>query len=91
MSLKLFQRNGVWYFRGTVAGRRFYQPAKTTDRKVAERIKAETEAQAWQRRFDGPGAGLTMAQVFTAYLDADKSERSFSSWQSTGRIRWRKM
>ncbi|WP_320176698.1 site-specific integrase [Roseovarius pacificus] len=75
MPLKLFQRKGVWYFRGTVAGRRFYQSSKTTDRKIAERIKAETEAKAWQRNFDGPGAGLTMAQVFTAYLDADKSER----------------
>lgn len=75
MSLKLFQRGEVWYFRGTVAGRRLYQSTKTTDRKVAERLKAEAEAKAWQRRFDGPGAGLTMAQVFTAYLDADKPER----------------
>lgn len=75
MSLKLHKRGKVWYIRGTVAGRRFYQSAKTPDRKTAERIKAEIESKAWQRRFDGPGAGLTMAQVFTAYLDAGKPDR----------------
>lgn len=75
MPLTIYQRGKVWHYRGTVAGRRFRGSTGTVDRKTAERIKAEIEQSAWQRRFDGPGAGLTMAQVFNAYLDAEKSER----------------
>lgn len=75
MSLKLRKRGKVWYMYGTVAGRRFRDSTHTTDKKIAERIKADTEALAWQRRFDGPGAGLTMAQAFIAYLDAGKPDR----------------
>jgi len=75
MSLKLFRRGDVWHFRGTVAGRRLRGSTGTTEKPRAERIKAEIEQKAWQNRLDGPEAGLTMAQVFTAYLDADKSER----------------
>ncbi len=75
MPLTLHRRGKNWHYRGTVAGRRLRGSTGTADRAIAERIKAEVEAKAWDRRFDGPGAGLTMAQVFTAYLDADKPER----------------
>lgn len=75
MPLTLHRRGKNWHYRGTVAGRRLRGSTGTADRSIAERIKAEVEAKAWDRRFDGPGAGLTMAQVFTAYLDADKPER----------------
>ncbi len=75
MPLALYRRGDVWHFRGTVSGRRLRGSTGTSDRNIAERIKAETEAKAWDRKFDGPGAGLTMAQVFTAYLDAEKQER----------------
>ena len=75
MPLTLHRRGKNWHYRGTVAGRRLRGSTGTADRTIAERIKAEVEAKAWDRRFDGPGAGLTMAQVFTAYLDADKPER----------------
>ncbi|MCV0427327.1 MAG: tyrosine-type recombinase/integrase [Roseibium sp.] len=75
MPLEIFRRGKVWHHRGTINGRRLRGSTKTTDRKTAERVKAEVEARAWQRHFDGPGAGLTMAQVFTAYLDAGKSDR----------------
>lgn len=75
MPLTLHRRGKNWHYRGTVAGRRLRGSTGTADRSIAERIKAEVEAKAWDRRFDGPGAGLTMAQVFTAYLDSDKPER----------------
>ncbi len=75
MPLSLHKRGNIWHVRGTVAGREIRRSAQTSDKKIAERFKAEIEARAWQRRFDGPGAGLTMAQVFNEYLDADKSER----------------
>ncbi|HCP81265.1 MAG TPA: site-specific integrase [Octadecabacter sp.] len=75
MPLKLYLRGKIWHYRGSVAGRQLRGTTGATEKARAERVKAEIEQRAWQRRFDGPGAGLTMAQVFTAYLDADKSER----------------
>lgn len=75
MALTLFRRGEIWHYSGTVAGRRLRGTTKTADRKVAEQVAAEIEHQAWQRRFYGPGAGLTMAQVFLAYLDAQKPDR----------------
>ncbi|QFT30097.1 Tyrosine recombinase XerD [Labrenzia sp. THAF82] len=75
MPLEIYRRGKVWHYRGTVNGRRLRGSTRTTERKIAERVKTEVEARAWQRHFDGPGAGLTMAQVFTAYLDAGKSDR----------------
>lgn len=75
MPLEIYKRGEIWHYRGTVAGRRLRGTTGTTERKLAERIKAEIEAKAWNRHLDGPGAGLTMAQVFNAYLDADKSDR----------------
>ncbi|MFN3276103.1 MAG: tyrosine-type recombinase/integrase [Paracoccus sp. (in: a-proteobacteria)] len=75
MSLEIFKRGAIWHYRGSVAGRRLRGTTGASDRKIAERIKAEIEAKAWNRHLDGPGAGLTMAQVFSAYLDAERSER----------------
>lgn len=75
MPLEIYRRGEIWHYRGTVAGRRLRGTTGTSDRKIAERIKAEVESRAWQRRLDGPGAGLTMAQVLNAYLDANKPER----------------
>ncbi|MBA85987.1 tyrosine-type recombinase/integrase [Thalassobius sp. S69A] len=75
MPLTLYQRGNIWHYRGSVAGRRLRGSCKTSDRKIAERVKAEVEAKAWQGKFEGPGAALTMAQVFHAYLDAEKPAR----------------
>lgn len=75
MPLSLYRRGKIWHYRGTVAGRRLRESTGTADRKIAERIKAEVENLAWQRHLDGPRAGLTMAQVFNAYLDAGKPDR----------------
>ncbi|MET4104245.1 integrase [Roseovarius sp. MBR-78] len=75
MPIEIYKRGRFWHYRGSVAGRRLRGSTKATDRQNAERIAAEIEHKAWQRRFDGPGAGLTMSQVFTAYLDAQKPER----------------
>lgn len=89
MSVKIYQRKDgkVWHFRGTVSGRRLRGSTGTTDKNLAKRIAAEAEAKAWQRRLDGPGAGLTMAQAFIAYLDAEKPDRFVSKvaayWKDT--------
>lgn len=75
MPLEIYRRGEIWHYRGTVNGRRIRRSSRTSDRKIAERLKSEIEARAWQRHFEGPGADLTMAQVFNAYLDAGKSDR----------------
>jgi len=75
MSFKLHKREKIWHYSGTISGRRLRGSTGTTDKTIAKRIAAEAENQAWQRRLDGPGAGLTMSQIFTAYLDAGKSDR----------------
>lgn len=75
MSLKLHKRGKFWHYSGTVAGRRYRGTTGATEKSHAERVASEIEHKAWQRRFDGPGADLTMAQAFTAYLDAGKSDR----------------
>ena len=75
MPLKIYQRGEIWHYRGTVAGQRLRGSCQTADRKTAQRIAAEIEARAWKGHLDGPEATLTMAQVFTAYLDAGKPDR----------------
>ena len=75
MPLTLHRRGKVWHYRGTVAGQRLRGSTGAVDRKLAERIAAETEAAAWRSHLDGPGAELTFAQATAAYLDAGKPSR----------------
>lgn len=73
MPLKLYQRNGIWHYRGSVAGRRLRGSCKTKDKTVAAREASQVETREWQRRHDGPGAVLTFAQAAMHYRKAGKS------------------
>lgn len=73
--LKLTKRGGIWHLTGTVAGCRIRRTTGTADKATAERIKAETEALAWQRRLDGPEAHMTFAHAALAYRDTGKPDR----------------
>lgn len=75
MPLKLYDRGGVWWYRGTVAGRRIHESTRTSDRKTAERIANRAEAREFKRDLDGPAAILTFGNAATLYLDADRSDR----------------
>ncbi|MGJ8611546.1 MAG: tyrosine-type recombinase/integrase [Octadecabacter sp.] len=75
MPLKVFKRNKLYSYRGTVAGRRLSGATGTTDKRIAERIAAEVEAKAWQSHLDGPGATLTFAQAAIAYRLAGRDDR----------------
>ncbi|WP_011579542.1 MULTISPECIES: tyrosine-type recombinase/integrase [Chelativorans] len=75
MPLKLYKRGEVWWYRGTVAGRRLHASAKTTDKEIAQRLANRAEAQAFKRDLDGPASVLTFAHAVTLYLDAGKSDR----------------
>lgn len=75
MPLTLHRVGGVWYYSGTVAGRRFRGSTKTADKAIAARLSAEIEQRAWKRRFDGPEAVLTFAQAALLYRKANPDIR----------------
>jgi integrase len=75
MPLRLIRRAGIWHLSGTVAGRRIRRTTGTADKGIAERIKAETEADMWARRLDGDAAHMTFAHAALAYRDTGRPER----------------
>lgn len=82
MPLKLYQRNGVWHYRGTVGPAerrsRLRGSCKTSDKDIAARQIAEIEANYWKGHFDGPGAILTFNRAAQLYRAAGKSDRFLS-------------
>ncbi|SFO91230.1 tyrosine-type recombinase/integrase [Tranquillimonas alkanivorans] len=87
MPLKLTKRGKIWHYSGTVAGRRLRGTTGATDKAIAQRIAAETEAAEWKRHLDGPGAHVTFAQASIAYRQAEKPDRFLEKiedhWQDT--------
>lgn len=75
MSLKIYRRGEIWYYRGTVNGQRLRGSTETTEKGRAKRIAAEVEAKYWKYRLDGPEAVLTFANAAHLYRDAEKSTR----------------
>jgi len=75
MPLKLYDRGGIWWYRGTVAGRRVHESTRTSDRKTAERIANRAEAREFKRDLDGPASILTFGAAAALYLEADRSDR----------------
>ncbi|MEO9651203.1 MAG: site-specific integrase [Roseobacter sp.] len=75
MPLKVFKRNNLYSYRGSVAGRRLRGATGTSDKRIAERIAAEIEAKEWQSHLDGPRATLIFSQAAIAYRQAGHSTR----------------
>ena len=75
MPLKVFKRNNLYSYRGSVAGGRLRGATGTSDKRIAERIAAEIEAKAWKSHLDGPGATLTFSQAAIAYRQAGRNDR----------------
>lgn len=75
MPLKLYVRDGIYHYRGSVAGRRLRVSTKTAHKETAQRIAAEAEAREWKRDLDGPEAVLTFAQAAILYRKAGKPDR----------------
>lgn len=79
MSLKLYLRNGIWNYRGTIGPAerrsRLRGSCKTADKDIAARQIAEIEAKYWKGHFDGPGAILTFTRAAQLYRKAGKSDR----------------
>lgn len=87
MPLTIYRRGRIWHYRGTVAGRKLRGSTRTADKKIAQRIAAETEARHWRGHLDGPASVLTFANAVDRYLDAEKPERFILKladyWQDT--------
>ena len=82
MPLKLYLRNGVWNYRGTIGPAerrsRLRGSCKTADKDIAARQIVEIETTYWKGHFDGPGAILTYRRASQLYRAAGKSERFLS-------------
>lgn len=77
MPLKLYLRNGIWNYRGTIAKRRLRGSTGIPERHkdIAAREVAEIEVRQWKCHHDGPEAVLTFAQAALKYRAAGKSDR----------------
>lgn len=75
MPLKLKKRGAIWWYSGTVAGRRLRGSTKTTQKSEAERLANEIESRELQGRRD-PGSVLTFARAAFEYV-AHKGERRY--------------
>jgi integrase len=85
--LKLYKRDGIWHYAGTVAGRRLRKSTKTADKAIASRLAARAEARAWEGHLSGPEAVLTFAQAAIMYRAAQKSERHLEKIENYWRDR----
>lgn len=87
MPFKLWKRGNVWYYSGTVKGRRIRESSGTSDKTRAQRIAAEAEAQEWNRRLDGPGASLRFSDCALHYRESGKPTRHLDKvedyWKNT--------
>jgi integrase len=79
MSLKLYLRNGIWNYRGTIGPAerrsRLRGSCYTSDKDIAARQVAEIETNYWKGSFDGPGAILTFRHAAEMFCAAGRPER----------------
>jgi integrase len=77
MPLKLVQRtkSPFWIMRGTIRGRRVEESTGTSDRRVAEEIRAKREAQILIETIYGRRATATFAEAALSYMEAGGSRR----------------
>jgi len=79
MPLKLYLRNGIWNYGGTIGPTerrsRLRGSCRTSDKDIAARQIAEIEANYWKGHFDGPAAILTFRQAAANYRAAGKPDR----------------
>jgi integrase len=87
MPLKLYKRGEVYWYRGTVAGRRLHESTRTADKETAQRIANRAEAREFKRDLDGPASVLTFGNAANLYLDAEGSIRFLAKviayWKDT--------
>jgi len=75
MSISVIWRNGFAQLHGTIGDQRIRRSARTRDPKVAERIRAETEARLTKAALYGNENEATFADAAVLYLRAGKDRR----------------
>lgn len=79
MPLKLYLRNGVWNYRGTIGPAerraRLRGSCFTADKDIAARQVSEIETKYWKGHFDGPGSILTFRQAAAIYEKSGRADK----------------
>lgn len=79
MPLKLYLRNGVYHYRGTIGPAerraRLRGSCFTADKDIASRQISEIETNYWKGHFDGPGSILTFRQAADIYTKSGRGDK----------------
>jgi integrase/recombinase XerD len=75
LPLELFQRNGVYYIRGTVRRISVYESTRTRDPEIAEAVRAAREAEVSQESVFGKKSTATFEQAAWAYIQRGGSNK----------------
>jgi integrase/recombinase XerD len=73
--LRLTQRNGVYYIRGTVHGRRVYETTGARSKQEADAIRIKAEARLVAEHIHGAKVVVTFAEAAASYISAGGSRR----------------
>lgn len=86
MGLKITERNGIFYLRGTVRGQSIYETTGTDDKKRAQEIRAKREASILEDSIHGRAATVTFAEAASSYLASGGSPRFLGGYsEKTGK------
>lgn len=87
MPLKLYRRNEIWHYRGTVAGRRIRGSTQTANKDRAKQIASAREEREWKSSHYGPETVVTFADAAMLYRKAEKPTRFLETiedyWKDT--------
>jgi integrase len=86
MPLRIVARKGnhTLYLRGTVRGQSVYESTGTSDRRLAEELRAHRERELFERAIYGARAVVSFAEAAASYLDAE--DRSPATGRAVARI-----
>jgi integrase len=86
MPLRTVARKGspTLYLRGTVRGQSVYESTGTSDRRLAEELRAHRERELFERAIYGARAVVSFAEAAASYLDAE--DRSPATGRAVARI-----
>lgn len=75
MALRLVERNGIYYVRGTVRGQSVYETTGTNDKVAAEEIRDKRSASLLEESIHGRAATVTFEKAAESYLEGGGSKR----------------
>jgi integrase len=86
MPLKLVRRtkDGPWYIRGTIRGRRVFETTETVDRAIAEALRAKRETDIFAESILGRRVAVSFQRAAVSYLEFE--ERSQRTKYDVGRL-----